>query len=128
MFINLYKVIGKKETSTCKLISSVESKSLYSHRSTSAVYISLRRMKTKVVFSTKAILRESDISRVSVNNDQIQELITLANICQMSLEYSIFFRSEIIIPCEILNLILVRKEGRQRGIPENNYGSVAQKI
>lgn len=85
-------------------------------------------MKTKVVFSTKAILRESDISRVSVNNDQIQELTTLANICQMSLEYSIFFRSEIIIPCEILNLILVRKEGRQRGIPENNYGSVGQKI
>ena len=51
-------------------------------------------MKTKVVFSSKAILRESDISRVSVNNDQIQELITLANICQMSLEYSIFFRSQ----------------------------------
>lgn len=110
MFINLYKVIGKKETSTCKLISSVENKSLYSHRSTSAVNISLCRMKTKVVFSSKAILRESDISRVSVNNDQIQELITLANICQMSLEYSIFFRSEIIIPCEILNLSLVRKD------------------
>ena len=94
LFINLYKVIGKKETSTCKLISSVENKSLYSHRSTSAVNISLCRMKTKVVFSSKAILRESDISRVSVNNDHIQEPITLANICQMSLEYSIFFRSE----------------------------------
>ena len=95
LFINLYKVIGKKETSTCKLISSVENKSLHSHRSTSAVNISLCRMKTKVVFSSKAILRESDISQVSVNNNQIQQLITLANICQMSLEYSIFFRSEI---------------------------------
>ena len=135
LFINLYKVIGKKETSTCKLISSVENKSLYSHRCTSAVNISLCRMKTKVVFSSKAILR--DISRVSVNNDQIQELITLANICQMSLEYSYLFQVWN-IPCEILNLSLVRKDiwelwlpwvGREgnRGIPENKYESVGQK-
>ena len=39
---------------------------------------------------SKAILKVSDISRVSVNNDQMKELITLANICQMSLE-NIFF-------------------------------------
>ena len=91
--ITFYKLIGKKETSTCKLISSVESKSLYSHCSTSAD--NLCRLKAKVVFSSiKAILRVSDISRVSVNNDQMKELITLANICQMSLEY-IFFSSEI---------------------------------
>lgn len=81
--------MDKKETSTCKLISSGESNSLYSHCS-SASADNICRLKTKVVFSSKAILRVSDISRVSVNNDQIQELIILANICQMSLEYSFF--------------------------------------
>ena len=56
LFINLYKVIGKKETSTCTLISSVENKSLYSHRSTSAVNISLGAWKRRLFLVAKQYL------------------------------------------------------------------------